>query len=633
MVTVGLLAEIPGLTLRFGPGSRERGARRTVTGAVTVAQGEWPAATGRQGGLAGLLVRVPADADWARDRRTAELHLARLAVDGPAALVVPASSGPPGALVEATARLGIPLLTMDDAIPWQRVQRAIDDEQLRQARGRSARLAELLEFARAGTHDTRTAVRRLTAWLGDAVDGAVTLTGRDGVRPTGAVLPVRAARELIADVAGGRLHAAAVEEEHTHLRLVAVGRRSPHPVLVVARDRPFDEQATELVGHAADVLALLIRARDAEEHRRRSEEAVSALRLAVLQLLMGGDVTLAQRTAGGLHPGLLDAESADVYILEAPEEQRDALAHECDAAVDGRALLVRCPAYERHLIAVVPLTGRAVAHDERADGAGPALRRIVAAREGVFLGGSGRHPLALTSEAYREASRALAVARFRPDRTAAYTARTRLTEILDLDGAGRWAADALRPLDSLPHHSRGALFATLGLGLEFTAVNAAKILGVSRNTVRARMDRAAGLLRADLTDVRARAVLHLALHVRGNGPDVPEPGGAVPPDRLLATEGARGWAAEFLGRLACDDRELHRTVRTWVEENTGVERAAQRLGLHPQTVREHIRSAEPLLGRQLFTSGGDLYEVVLALAAVDGLQLPPLTGRATGGAV
>ncbi|MEV6670253.1 helix-turn-helix domain-containing protein [Streptomyces sp. NPDC051162] len=573
------------------------------------------------GGLSGQLVRISAEGDWAHDRQRAEIRLARLAADGPAALVVAASSGPPQALVEATARLGIPLLTMSEDVPWHRVQRAVDDERLRQATGRSARLTELLELARTGTHDTDTAVRRLTAWLGDAVGGTVTLTGRCGTAPAAA------GPQLVADLTEGRLHAAAVQEDHAHLRLVAVGRRPPHPVLAATRDSPFDEQSTALVNHAADVLALLIRARDAEEHRRRSEEAVSSLRLAVLQLLMGGDVVLAQRTAAPLHPGLLDAECADVYILEAPEGRREPLAHECEAAVDGRALLVRCPAYEQHLIAVVPLPGGAAARDERTDGVGPALRRIVAARDGVFLGGSGRHPLARTSEAYGEASRALAVARLRPDRMAAHAAQTRLTEILDLAAAGRWAAGVLRPLDSLPYPSRGPLLATVGLGLEFTAVNAARILGVSRNTVRARMDRVGGLLGLDLTDVRARAALHLALHAHGHGPA--EPGPAVPLDGLLGTEGVRGWAAELLGRLAADDRELRRTLRAWIAENTGVERAAGRLGLHPQTVREHVRSAEPLLRRQLFTGGGDLYELVLALAAVDGTELPAFGGCST----
>lgn len=620
MVTVGLLAGIPELTLRFGPGSRERGARRTVTGTATLAEGT-TAAHERTGSLAGQLVRIPVEGDWAHDRQRAEIRLARLAADGPAALVVAASSGPPEALVEATARLGIPLLTISEDVPWQRVQRALDDERLRQATGRAARLTALLELARTGTYDAGTAVRRLTAWLADAVGAAVTLTGRRGTAPEAAD------PRLIADLTEGRLHAAAVQEDHAHLRLVAVGRRAPHPVLAVARDRPFDEQSTALVNHAADVLALLIGARDAEEHRRRAEEAVSSLRLAVLQLLMGGDVPLAQRTAAPLHPGLLDAECADVYILEAPEGRREPLAHACEAVVDGRALLVRCPAYEQHLIAVVPLPAEAAVCDERTDGVGPALRRTVAAQDGVFLGGSGRHPLERTSEAYAEASRALAVARLRPDRMAAHTAQTRLTEILDPAATGRWAAEALRPLDSLPYPGKGPLLATVGLGLEFTAVNAARILGVSRNTVRARMDRVGGLLGLDLTDVRARAALHLALHTHAHGPA--EPGPAAPLDRLLDTEGVRGWAAELLGRLDADDRDLRRTLRAWIAENTGVERAAGRLGLHPQTVREHVRSAEPLLRRQLFTGGGDLYELVLALAAVDGTRLPAFGGCPT----
>ncbi|MEV5315970.1 helix-turn-helix domain-containing protein, partial [Streptomyces sp. NPDC052610] len=54
------------------------------------------------------------------------------------------------------------------------------------------------------------------------------------------------------------------------------------------------------------------------------------------------------------------------------------------------------------------------------------------------------------------------------------------------------------------------------------------------------------------------------------------------------------------------------------------ERAAQQLGVHAQTVREHVRAAEPVLERQLLAGGSDLYDVVLAHLALGDLPVPAL---------
>ncbi|WP_367133353.1 MULTISPECIES: helix-turn-helix domain-containing protein [Streptomyces] len=512
---------------------------------------------------------------------------------------------------------------------------ATDDgsgERLRQAQEHAARLTRLLDFARAGENGDDTALRRLVTWLAGALGGTVTLTGRNG-RPLAGTAAHAAveerAGELLEHVAGGRLHAAAADDRHGQLRLVAVGRSAPHPVLAAALPGPFDERAAALLTRAAGILALMLRAREAEDHRCGAEHAMACLRLAVFQLLMGGEVALAQRTAAGLAPGLLDADTVRVFVLEQPEHRGDALLRACEAATGGRALAVRCAAYDSQVIVVVPMTGRDAPQD--GDGLAPAtaLRRVVAGRPDVFLGAGGLHPLSRTGEAYGEAARALAVARFRPGRTAEHSAQTGLAELLDPAASGAWAARVLRPFDALPYHARGPLLATVGLGLEFTAVNAAKVLGVSRNTVRARMDKAAALLGADLADVRARAVLHLALHLHSTAPGT-APGDAPPPaglERLLASDGLRAWAGELLGRLAAGERDLRRTLCVWIAENTSVEGTAARLGVHPRTVRDRLRSAEHLLGRRLVPGGGDLYEVVLACVAVAGVDLGSGPGR------
>ncbi|MFD0568918.1 helix-turn-helix domain-containing protein [Kitasatospora gansuensis] len=189
--------------------------------------------------------------------------------------------------------------------------------------------------------------------------------------------------------------------------------------------------------------------------------------------------------------------------------------------------------------------------------------------------------------------------------------------MLDPRAAAAWADALLRPLHTLPLSGRDQLLGTLHLGLEFPATSAAKIIGISRNTVRARLDRAGELLGLDLTEVRGRALLHLALRMAGQAD-------AAAPVRLaevLAAPPAVEWAGTLLDRLAADGRELRRTLLGWLRANCGVDRTAAALELHPQTVRDHLRAAERLLQRQLLSGGGGVYEVALAFAALGALPL------------
>jgi DNA-binding PucR family transcriptional regulator len=268
------------------------------------------------------------------------------------------------------------------------------------------------------------------------------------------------------------------------------------------------------------------------------------------------------------------------------------------------------------------------------DATGEALRSLVGRTPGVFLGGSARQSLARTAIAYGQAVSALAVARFRPGKAAVYAERTRPERLMDPAALGDWTARVLRPLDGLPHHTRAELLATTRLGLEFTAVNTAKVLGVSRNTVRARMDRVEGLLRTDFADLTVRATVHLALNAQaalgaGPGQNAAGPGRACLTE-LLSGPALRTWAGDLLGRLEPDTRNVRRTLRTWLAVGGNAERAARRLGVHAQTVREHVRSAEPVLERQLLAAGSDLYEVVLAHLALGDLDQPSLHGTKPG---
>lgn len=140
------------------------------------------------------------------------------------------------------------------------------------------------------------------------------------------------------------------------------------------------------------------------------------------------------------------------------------------------------------------------------------------------------------------------------------------------------------------------------------------------------MERVETLLGTDFTDLTARAVVHLALNTQIGLPDIPRADGTEDPGLrladLLSGPAVRTWAQDLLGRLDADTRNPRRTLRTWITAGGNAERAAQALGVHAQTVREHVRSAEPVLERQLLAAGTDLYEVVLAHLAVGDLGLP-----------
>lgn len=477
---------------------------------------------------------------------------------------------------------------------------------------------ELLDQLRPTARDPR----RLVAWLARTVDAAVCLRGGDGTLLAGE--PITLDDTLVADVVTGRISAAALQDAGRHVRLVAI-RHPGHPqprnastgVLAVSRSVPFDRDAAEIVTHTAGVVELLLRERALTAAGHRLRRATADLRLAILQLLMVEDTVAARRVAAGLWPGLLDTDTARVYVVESSPEERDRLAEDCLDLTDGQALVVRCPAMDGHVIVVSP-----------APAAQDGLRTLVRDRPATYLGGSLRQSLAQTAGAYGQAISALAVARFSPDHTAVYAERTHPERLMDPAALHAWSADVLRPLDTLPHHTRAELLATTRLGLHFTAVNAAKVLGVSRNTVRARMDRVENLLGTDFSDLTVRAVAHLALNTQAAHAHAPA--GAVPGapavrlDALLAGPALRTWAHDLLGRLDRDGRDLRGTLRAWIAAGGNAERAAQALGVHAQTVREHVRGAEPVLEHRLLTAGTDLYEVVLAHLAAGDLAAPVL---------
>lgn len=257
---------------------------------------------------------------------------------------------------------------------------------------------QLLDHLRPGAD-----VGPVVDWLAAATGAAVCLYDDTGTVLAGTALPLE--RRLLADIAVGRLASAAAQDGRRHVRLVRVALPPPASagVLALARTAPFDRRASDVVTRTATVLELLLRARETAAAGHRLERATADLRLAVLQLLMVEDVVAARRVAAGFWPGLLDTDTACVYVMETGPGDRDRLAEECRTATGERALVVRCPAVDAHVIVVAP-------HDA----AGARLRALLRRRPGTYLGGSARQGLARTATAYGQAVSALAVAASAP---------------------------------------------------------------------------------------------------------------------------------------------------------------------------------------------------------------------------
>lgn len=468
-------------------------------------------------------------------------------------------------------------------------------------------------------------------WLGARLDAQVAVVGGRGggpveVEEATAGFPSAAQaglQELAPRVVGGRLASAATTTGGEGgagswwLRLERIGPRPPHRVLVVAAERAPDRAESAVASQVCGVLDLLFRARETDAARQGYERKARQLRLALFQALMAGDPVLARRMSAGDPAGVLETERARVHLLRCAPGDRDRLAqtYQDPSGFHGRALMVRCPVYDEHLICLIP------EGDPAGEPLAGALRELVGANRAYTLGISAVQPLAATAEAYEQARHALAVARTTPDRIAGYEGREPLARLLPPAPAGRWAAGLLRPLDAVP---RLAVDIT-GLALGMPRAGVARFLNLSRTTVGAHIREVESALGMDLHAVRDRAALHLAVALAARRADLPwatdpEPGAGSGPGAaprltdLLGTDAARRWARAFWTPLAgAEHHRVRGTLRGWIDANADARRTAQELGLSRTTVTAHLRTAERLLHRDLSASGPGIHDLVHAL--------------------
>ncbi|MET8678515.1 helix-turn-helix domain-containing protein [Streptomyces sp. NPDC004647] len=485
---------------------------------------------------------------------------------------------------------------------------------------------------------------RLVGWLAEVLDGHVTLTNSDGwplaASSKAAHEVLATAADEISRLAAGELKSAVLDERALKARLLAIGPEAPHAVLATARTEPYPPQAAKAVSHVADVLTLLLPTLNREHAWHQVHEAAAEVHVAILQLLMSGQATFARRAAASLAPGALD-DTVRVYIVDCSTGDRHYTAEIIQqeirnpsppgvtmptpepALIDG-ALLVPCPAYDNHLIVVAPADNEPSAQGSESVDA--TLRRVTAALDDHYLGVSEAAALAHTPDAYRDATRALSVAQHLPERAWQYNSHAQITAVIDQEEAFHWAEAFLQPLINASRAERDDLFTTVRLALAFPTTKVAKVLDVHRNTVTSRFKKAAELLQLDLSDVQACAVLDLALQIDATDPVGRRKNSYQAEARLqemLSTPSAKAWAEMTLAPLNQDDRNLRRTLRVWFAHNASADCAATELGIHPQTVRGHLRSAERLLQRTLLAGASGGHDLIIALFIAGDIPTPP----------
>lgn len=454
-------------------------------------------------------------------------------------------------------------------------------------------------------------------WLAARLGGQAALLDRHG-KPS-LVAPsmspwAPADDELVKSVITGARRTEVLALPSRTLTLVPVGAKAPHQILAASKQDPFTPAEAELVTRVADVVALVHDLAEVADQQPRLRQADEEVRRASIQLLLAGQPELARRCIAPISSAsaLSLADTVRVYLVSAEDdsEQGQLLADLIAVLEDPHTFTGPCPAHPGHVLVLVPVSSPR--HEET----DAALRRFTDTDPQRHLSVSCPHRIDSTADAYREAHQGLGVARHLPQRVWRFDRDTSAGAVLG-DRAGLWAARYLQPVLDLEPAQREPLLRTVWLTLRFPAVQVADMLGLHRNTVTARRNRINQLLGLRSQCLRERAVLELALQIHSRQPAQPARQDAgVRLAELLTHSPLRSWARAFLAPVINEPAVAH-LLAVWLSHDASIDRTAQHLDLHPQTVRRRLRRAEDLLGRSLLgNSPTGAYDIAIALAAL-----------------
>ncbi|WP_308369354.1 MULTISPECIES: helix-turn-helix domain-containing protein [unclassified Streptomyces] len=458
----------------------------------------------------------------------------------------------------------------------------------------------------------------LLQWLSARLGGWTGVLDGEGSR--GPELALRGAAEM----AARGVRSAALESGASTALLFALDEGR---ALAAVLERPHDPGAPALLADAAVPLALVLRAEEAGRREARAGLAESRAREAVLHLLMNGRLSTARQIAEALGPSLPDPMR--IYVVECRTGERAEVTRLCEELTGGRAWIVRCPVYVRHLIVLVPtdLAATSADHD-------PLAGALVGVARDCAVGVSRQTYLREAPAAYTQAFHALAVARGRLERHARFGPGPELEMAAHAAGTGAgWAEALLAPLHTYdprrPQDPGGQeLRATAHAWLNF-ASHATRLLKIHRNTLAGRLRLIESVLGLDLARLGDQAALSLALRLTpggagaGSGPDGVGvgvgSGGAGPADLdgVLRDPALAAWARAHLAPLTGPEAPpgARETVRAWLLHDAQLVPAAAALGLSVPGTRKRLTRVEELLERSLLQSPSARHDLWLAQRA------------------
>lgn len=541
--------------------------------------------------------------------------LRQMSLDGCVGLVVTAAEGVsqpfPQSLRDMSDQLEIPLLmTTASTDRWVHVHTSIQQARLDIAERRAHQLNALVQQLPAQLADPK-AMQRIASWLARALNVQVLVSEPDRVL---AASPPTAAEQLAQAIIRQSVEGSAPDSSSApHTQLISLAPTSgADTVLAVARRTPFDEAEIRLLRHAAKLLGLVDQARR-EYHV--AADASRAVRTAAVQLLLDGEVDKARRVMEQMAPGLLDTETARLFVVTTEPAHRDTAVRLCETATAGRALAVADPRERNRVVVIQPV------RESEPDGTVPGeLVRLVSAPGPISsLGGSGVYSMSLLGDALNEAGTAQRFALHQPDSVALSVQHTDLVSLLCQHDAQRWARQLLHPLMESDVQWE-QMRETLPTALAYPYTVAARRLDLHRNTVTRRVARAAQLLAMDFTTIGDRIAVGLALELvtHREPPETTRRGDRVPTlHQLLAAPQIRAWAETLLSAAREDRRNLLATAAAWLTFDAHLEPTARALGLSEVTVRTHLRALETHMARDLSSLNG-MRDLQFALNIVTG---------------
>ncbi|MFC8022140.1 helix-turn-helix domain-containing protein [[Kitasatospora] papulosa] len=616
MPTLGsLLTYNPKLELTFAntvPGASEEVSGVFITTPEALLEGGVPTSLPE-----GSLVLITGTAAFRlRGRITVVLGLLleRMSRDACVALAVRATPGArqpfPPAIVDEAASRGIHLLmTSASAETWEGTHEDIQRMRLLSAERRASELSQLVHELPSQLADPR-AMQRIAQWIARVLDAQVLVSELASERALAAA-PDTAAEQLAGAIIRQAVDGSSAQSAsgpHTQLIPLAPGPGAS-TVLAVARRTSFDSADLRLLRHAAKLLGLVDQA--TREYRVASD-AARAARSAAFELLVDGEVAKARRVMANLAPGLLETDTACVFVIETRAGHQDLGLHRCMEVIGHQSLIVRDEQNDRRLLIVHPTpTGRIsrTVSDQL-------VHLVRALGPQTSLGGSGVYAMGLLANALHEAITVQKFAALQPNSVALSVHDSEFVALLPQPQAQQWANNLLSPLmgNSAQWDS---MRATLPTALALPHTVAARRLNLHRNTVHRRVQRAGDLLRVNLAAITNQIAVALAFELISHR----DP--AVPPSlsgeqstltELLATPPVKAWAEVLLQAAREDRRDLLATADAWLRADTHVEPAAHQLKLSEVTVRSHLKALERYTQRDFSTLTG-VRDLVFSLHA------------------